>query len=192
MQGYLVSLLDKTHKDHCNRTLAMSNPTFFNKQDDIDLNMVIALQSSTCLALNKMTLGLRFMEKQACKRQQSSKRFKQWHSRATSNNAEVPIARWSSILESTPDHIFRRKCRMTKEAFKELCAYIHSKVGDKFVLEANCSNFQASGEVRIIIGLQIMAGASYLDMLGLTGYGYGSSQTIHNMFHTCFLGQCHL
>ncbi len=49
---------------------------------------------------------------------------------------------------------------MTKEAFKELCADIHSKVGNKFVYDANCSNFQASGEVCIAIGLQIMAGAS--------------------------------
>ena len=32
-----------------------------------------------------------------------------------------------------------------------------------------------------------MAGASYLDMLGVTGYGYSSSQTIYNIFHT-FVG----
>ena len=155
-----------------------------SNDDDLDLILLIALLSSTCLALGEMSLRLRLIEKKDRQRQQSSKRFKRWYARENSNQEAVLIARWSSILASTSDRIFRRKFRMTKETFQHLCDDIRNKVGDEFIVEAQCSNFQASGEVRVAIGLRIMAGASYLDMVGVTGYGYGSTQTIYNIFHT--------
>jgi len=47
---------------------------------------------------------------------------------------------------------------MTKAAFRELCDDVRKSVGDEFVIEANCSSFQASGEVRVAIGLRIIIG----------------------------------
>ena len=131
-----------------------------------------------------MVLQLRLIEKRNHERQQSSKRFKQWHERAATNTIELPIPRWSTILQNTSNLIFRRKFRMTKEAFKELCCNIQENVGNEFISEANTGHFQASGEVRVAIELRIMAGASYLDMLGTTGFGYHSSQSMYNIFHT--------
>ena len=71
---------------------------------------------------------------------------------------------------------------MSKCTFRVLCAKICSKVGIRvFKPETHCQQHHVCGEVRVAIGLRILFGASYLDLVGWA-FGVVSIQSIYNFF----------
>ena len=91
---------------------------------------------------------------------------------------------WSELSDTITDKIFRRKYRMTKEHFNLLCTRIKNEVGEKAFRPDNATtNHYISGEVRVAIGLRLLCGGSYLDLIG-RAYGVESPVTVYNHFHT--------
>lgn len=88
---------------------------------------------------------------------------------------------WSEIRDGISDKIFRRKYRMSKEQYKLLCDRILAVVGEEEFRTQN--NQGLCGEMRIAIGLRLLCGGSYLDLIG-RAYGVDSIQSIYNYFHT--------
>ncbi|KAL7517804.1 hypothetical protein ACHAWX_002693 [Stephanocyclus meneghinianus] len=73
---------------------------------------------------------------------------------------------------------------MSKETFRALCAKINSKVCNReFKPETHCPPHHICGEVQVAIGLRILFGASYLDLVG-RAFGVASIQSIYNFFDT--------
>ena len=48
----------------------------------------------------------------------------------------------------------------------------------------SCPGNAVCGETRVAIGIWLLGGGSYLDMLGLCGYGVGSPSSLYRYFHT--------
>ena len=99
--------------------------------------------------------------------------------------------KWNEIVANTSDFIFRKKFRMTKETFAVLAEKICSSIGEKtFRPAAKCHDGFISGEVRMAISICMLSGGSYLDLMGVTGFGIKSSGHIYHIFHD-FIGWLH-
>ena len=73
---------------------------------------------------------------------------------------------------------------MTKDEFELLCTRIKDKVGKQsFRPDSDCTNHCISGETRVAIGLRLLCGGSYLDLIG-RAYGVRSSSAVYTHFHT--------
>ena len=89
---------------------------------------------------------------------------------------------WDEIRDSVSDRIFRRKYRMTKEQFDLLCCKILEKIGpERFRL--NNTTQGLCGYTRVAIGLRLLFGGSYLDLVG-RAYEVNEPKTIYRYFHT--------
>ena len=84
---------------------------------------------------------------------------------------------WAEIRDETRDNLFRRKFRMTKDEFALLCSKIKAAVGPS---EFN-NKKGVCGEVRVAVGLRLLCGGSYLDLVG-RAYGVKSVKSVYNFF----------
>ena len=102
-------------------------------------------------------------------------------SSSSSSDTQTKFTSWEVIRDSISDRLFRRKYRMTKEQFNLLCSKIKEAIGDD---EFRTTNTQAlCGYTRVAIGLRVLCGGSYLDLIG-RAYDVQSPQSIYNYFHT--------
>ena len=94
---------------------------------------------------------------------------------------------WSELIDTISDNIFRRKYRMTKDEFRLLCTRIKAKVGEKvfqvFRPDHTSTRHSVSGETKVAIGLRLLCGGSYLDLIG-RAYGVEAPSTVYRHFHT--------
>ncbi len=88
---------------------------------------------------------------------------------------------WEEICDSIPDRIFRKKYRMTKEQFHLFCTKIRTSIGDKRFRPKNSQAL--CGYTRVAIGLCILCGGSYLDLIG-RAYDVGATSGVYKYFHT--------
>ena len=116
------------------------------------------------------------------------KKNKKHYKKRTENSSDFDdepptFPSWSSIRDETSNLLFRRKFRMTKEQFQELCNKIKDTIGENnFRPEGSCSDFYVCGEIRTAIALRMLCGGSYLDLLG-RAYGVIGLKSIYRYFH---------
>lgn len=169
--------------------------------DDFDLTLTVVMLAAAqneLTHLNKLTQDLLYVarreqidRKYYAKRRRKRRRTNRsididdepsYYSSTRTSKSKFPS--WSELSDNISDNIFRRKYRMTKQQFDLLCERIQTKVGvDAFRPE---NNQGLGGKVRIAIGLRLLCGGSYLDLIG-RAYGVESMQSIYNYFHT-FIG----
>lgn len=96
------------------------------------------------------------------------------------SNGSSEFTSWEDICDSISDRVFRRKYRMTKKEFGILCSKIEDKVGKD---EFRTANTQAlCGYTKVAIGLRLLCGGSYLDLLG-RAYNVESISSVYKYFH---------
>ena len=72
---------------------------------------------------------------------------------------------------------------MIKPTFKKLCDKICDAVGENvFRPECNCPSGFIPGEIKCGISIRILAGGSYLDLIGRE-YGLIQPGSVYNIFH---------
>ena len=151
--------------------------------DDFDLGLAMVLiaaaqEESTKLAhLHEELLSV------ARREEQNRRAYLKKKARvADTADESCSFPSWSELLGGITDRVFRRKYRMSKGQFELLCQRIREKVGDENFRpgenQANCM----CGEIRLAIGLRLLAGGSYLDLIG-RAYGVESPQSVYNYFH---------
>jgi len=102
--------------------------------------------------------------------------------------AKTKFSSWEAIRDSVSDRIFRRKFRMTKDQFQLLCSKIKTKIGDD---DFRTTNTQAiCGYTKVAIGLRLLCGGSYLDLVG-RAYDVEATSTVYRYFHTFILSYFH-
>jgi len=96
-------------------------------------------------------------------------------------NLKSKFTSWEFIRDSISDRLFRRKYRMSKAQFNLLCDKIREKIGDDAF---RIKNTQAlCGYTKVAIGLRILCGGSYLDLIG-RAYDVQAPKSIYKYFHT--------
>ncbi|KAL7531965.1 hypothetical protein ACHAXR_005934 [Thalassiosira sp. AJA248-18] len=169
--------------------------------DDFDLTLLIAIVTAAQTEqahLEKVNADLLF----AAKREARNRRHYQKKKRARHRQVQADTERvlyeqseetpspkskfptWSTLSDEISDIVFRRKYRMSKTQFDLLCHRIQEKVGEDVFRSEN--NQGLCGQIRIAIGLRILCGGSYVDLLG-RAYGVQAISSIYKYFHT-FIG----
>ena len=152
----------------------------FSEYDDADVFLILSVLHAS---LQKLT-HLNVLQQELDTLFQRINSAHQYYKRKKQGLTSKLYPSWSSIERDTPDYIFRRKFRMSKETFRAFCAKINSKVGNsEFKPETHCPPHHICGEIRVAIGLRILFGASYLDLVG-RAFGVASIQSIYNFFNT--------
>ena len=178
-----------------------SNISLFSKElsnvDDIDLTLIIATLAAVQMELvhlDRRRDALLYLAKREeinrkhyikrRERMQAERRLQlgigDEEEECQSRKSKFPS--WSELSDGVSDLIFRRKYRMTKKEFDLLCECIQNKVGVDVFRPNNGQGL--CGKVRVAIGLRMLCGGSYLDLVG-RAYGVESTKAVYNYFHTC-------
>ena len=165
--------------------------------DDFDLLLTIATISSAqseLLHLQKLNQDLLFM----ARREQADRKYYYSNKERKRRRAELndlfggddgdvdgwsrsSSPTWQQLRDSISDRLFKKKYRMSKLQFGLLCTRIKEKVGDAFPTTNSVGGI--CGEIRTAIGLRILCGGSYLDLIG-RAYGVNSPSSVYKYFHT--------
>lgn len=160
--------------------------------DDFDLALTLALVTAAQAEVANLEkyhedLLIVLRREEQNRRYHSNKRARREASNNNGNDesSQCPprFPTWSKISGSISNNLFRRKYRMSKNQFALLCDRIKSKVGDSTFHAEGDTSYGLCGELRVAIGLRMLCGGSYLDLVGCA-YGVQSPQSIYNHFHT--------
>ena len=158
-----------------------------NEEDlgDLDLALILVALLSFQQQLHLLDYEISTVASQL--KREEYKRVWKRHSRSQdkANTQGKSNQLWHDIFDRTADPIFRRKFRLSKTSFIALCKRINEVVGPKEFRPANSANQSkfTCGEIRVAVGLRILAGGSYLDLFQ-SSYGVDSSKTVYAYFHT--------
>ena len=152
--------------------------------DDFDIGLVTTLISALLHendCLEKLHWDLLVVVLRETKKRQRCDRTADRRAAASSNPGATPVSRfpsWAEIRDETRDNLFCCKFWRTKGDFALVCDKIKAAVGS-----AEFDNKKGvCGEVRVAIGLRLLCGGSYLDLVGRT-YGVQSAQSVYTYFH---------
>lgn len=170
--------------------------------DDFDLGLTAALLCAAQIELaniNNLHKDLLDVVKKAESNRRSYKKRRELRRADNINNiddvghgsssdndtqTQTKFTSWDVLRDSISDKLFRRKYRMTKAQFNLLCSRIREKIGDD---EFRTTNTQAMcGYTKVAIGLRILCGGSYLDLIG-RAYDVQSPVSVYTYFHTFLL-----
>ena len=181
------------HKD-ANTMSSISSPvsdfaTKLDSADDFDLALTVAAIHAAEIELSHQKKLhkdlLYFARKEQYNRRYYKKKKPRHHDYQDHPSSCVYLyPSWPEVRDSISDYFFRKKYRMTKDEFELLCTRIKDKVGKQsFRPDSDCTNHCISGETRVAIGLRLLCGGSYLDLIG-RAYGVRSLSAVYTHFHT--------
>ena len=155
-----------------------------SRLDDLGLTMSLLLLQAAQSELMHIDKLNHDMTELLQKKQRNRKYYKKRKFRDEDIFVEPPIfPTWTEICDEISDFIFRKKFRMSKTQFSDLCSEISKSIGiDNFRPEGHCYDFEACGEIRTAIALRMLCGGSYLDMLG-RAFAVKSISTVYRFFH---------
>lgn len=79
------------------------------------------------------------------------------------SHTKTKFTSWEVIRDSISERLFRRKYRMSKDEFALLCDKIRNKIGDDVFRTENTQAL--CGYTKVAIGLRMLCGGSYLDLI---------------------------
>ncbi|KAL7451526.1 hypothetical protein ACHAWC_003355 [Mediolabrus comicus] len=154
-----------------------------SSMDDFDFSLLIAAVAAAKTQHEEMESAFKELVEAVEREEHNRRRRKEAHGTGDGYNKRPTFPSWAEIRDETTAAIFRKKYRMTKPQFTQLCSKINTAVGDKdFRPDAtNKSDSYLSGEMRVAIGLRMLCGGSYIDYVG-RAYGVNSVRTVYNCF----------
>ena len=153
--------------------------------DDFDFSLILAATAVLTDELAAMQTSCDMIDR-LLRKEEANRRYREKQkAKRDADDMDVEPSKypsWESIRDRLSNKHFRKKYRMTKAQFELLCKRIAEAVGEKeFRPQGSKYTYGMCGEMRVAIGLRMLCGGSYLDLIG-RAYEIDSPQSVYSYF----------